>query len=68
MDNINLNGLTNEQFALYCATKVVSSAVYTDKWTPDAELISYYINNIAKASLDFLNNPDCIIEPPEYYK
>ena len=55
MDNINLNGLTNEQLALICATTVVSRVV-DSTWTDDG--IAESIQSIAKASLDFLNNPE----------
>lgn len=55
MDNIDLNGVTKDQLALYCATKIVSSA----EWgvNPRAEDLSYCLTHIAKAALAFLNEP-----------
>lgn len=55
MDNINLNGLTNEQFALYCATEIVNNFDWGEY--NDANSLSYSLTVIAKTALDFLNQP-----------
>ena len=65
---INLNGVTNEQLALICATEVVSNWIkvheFEDIYSTYSNLkknkgyICYMMESVAKISLDFLNDPN----------